>query len=83
MQVLSIPIFIPLAFTMGVNPAVIIAAIMSGVTCGCNICFYADPIFMTSAGTGLSNMKLVRTTAPYALFAGAVTAAGYLIVGMM
>ena len=83
MQVLSIPIFIPLAFTMGINPAIIIAAIMSGVTCGCNCCFYADPIFMTSAGTGLSNMKIVKTTAPYAIFAAVLTAIGYLIIGFI
>ena len=83
MQVLSIPIFIPLAFTMGINPAIIIAAIMSGVTCGCNCCFYADPIFMTSAGTGLSNIKIVKTTAPYAIFAGGLTAIGYLIIGFI
>lgn len=83
MQVLSIPIFIPLAFTMGVNPAIVIAAIMSGVTCGCNCCFYADPVFMTSAGTGLSNIKIVKTTAPYAVFAGVITFAGYLIVGFI
>ena len=83
MQVLSIPIFIPLAFTMGVNPAIVIAAIMSGVTCGCNCCFYADPVFMTSAGTGLSNIKIVKTTAPYAVFAGIITFAGYLIVGFI
>lgn len=83
MQVLSIPIFVPLAFTMGVNPSIVVAAIMSGVTLGCNCCFYADPIFMTSAGTGLSNMKLVKTTAPYALSAAVIALIGYLIVGFI
>lgn len=80
-QVISIPIFIPLAFSMGINPSVIVAAIMSGVTLGCNLCFYSDPVFMTSAGTGVSNLRLIKTTVPYALGAALLSAIGYVIVG--
>lgn len=81
-QVISIPIFIPLAFSMGINPPIIVAAIMSGVTLGCNLCFYADPVFMTSAGTGVSTLRLVKTTLPYAMGAAVLTAIGYLAVGL-
>lgn len=83
MQVIAIPIFIPLALAMNVNPALVIAAVMSGVTLGCNCCFYADPVFMTAAGTGISNLRLVKTTAPYAIGAAVLSAAGYLVTGLM
>ena len=70
-QVIAIPIFIPLALSMGVNPSLAIAAVMSGIVFGCNICFYVDTVFMTSAGTGVSNLRQIKVTAPYAI-AGAV-----------
>lgn len=82
-QIISIPIFIPLAFSMGINPAIILAAIMSGVTLGCNLCFYSDPVFMTSASTEISNLKIVKTTLPYAMTAAAFAAAGYLALGFI
>lgn len=83
MQVIAVPVFIPLAMAMGVEPSLVAAAIMSGVTLGCNCCFYADPVFMTSAGTGVSNMRIVRTTAPYAVLLAVLTAAGYVVVGLV
>lgn len=83
MQVIAVPVFIPLAMAMGVEPYLVAAAIMSGVTLGCNCCFYADPVFMTSAGTGVSNMCIVRTTAPYAVLLAVLTAAGYVVVGLV
>ena len=83
MQVIAVPVFIPLAAAMGVDPSLVAAAIMSGVTLGCNCCFYADPVFMTSAGTGVSNMSLVRTTAPYAVLLAVLTAAGYVAAGFL
>ena len=83
MQVIAVPVFIPLAMAMGVEPSLVAAAIMSGVTLGCNCCFYADPVFMTSAGTGVSNMRIVRTTAPYAVLLAVLTVAGYVVVGLV
>ena len=82
-QVLSIPIFIPLALSMGVKPGLVIAAIMSGVTFGCNFCFYADPVFMTAAATGISNLRIINLSAPYALSCAALTVVGYVIVGFI
>lgn len=82
-QVLSIPIFIPLALSLGVDPALVIAAIMSGVTFGCSFCFYADPVFMTAAATGISNLKIIKLSSPYALSCAALTAIGYVIVGFI
>ena len=38
---------------------------------------------MTSAGTGVSNMRLVRTTAPYAVLLAVLAAAGYVAAGFL
>ena len=82
-QIIAVPIFIPLAQSMGVSPAPVIGGMMSGVILGFNTCFYADPMFLISAGTGASNFTLVRTSLPYASIAAAVSVAGYVAVGLM
>ena len=64
---LTIPIFVPLSTTMGIDPALVVAAIMSGVAFGSKFCFYSDAVFMTSAGTGISNMTQIKVVAPYVL----------------
>ena len=56
---------------------------MSGVTLGGILCFYSDVIFMTVAGTGVSNVSLVKTITPYALIGAVLTAAGYLVLGFI
>ena len=82
-QIISIPIFIPLAFSMGINPSMILASIMSGVALGCNLCFYTDPVFMTSASTGVSNLRIIKTALPYSLSAALLSAIAYLVIGLL
>lgn len=82
-QVIAIPIFMPLAVSMGVDPSLAIAAIMSGIVFGCNICFYIDTVFLTAAGTGVSNLRQIKVAAPYALSGAALTAIGYIIAGLL
>ena len=72
-----------LAFSMGIEPPLILAAIMSGVTVGCNLCFYTDPVFMTAASTGVSNLKIIGSTLPYALCAALLSALLYLLAGII
>lgn len=82
-QIIAVPIFVPLAAAMGVSPSLVIAAMMSGVVLGFNICLYADPVFLISAGTGINNFNLVRTSMPYALFAAAISAVLYVVAGLV
>lgn len=82
-QVITIPIFIPLAISLNIDVSYIIGALMSGITFGCSLCFYSDAVFMTSAGTGLSNLKIVRVAMPYAIGVGIISAIGYLILGLI
>ena len=80
---IAIPVFVPLALSMGVAAPVIIAAVMSGIALGYSTCFYADAVFMTTAGTGVSNITVIRTTLPYAIGAAAVSFIGFLLLGLL
>lgn len=77
------PIFVPLATTMGIDPAIIVAAIMSGVAFGSKFCFYSDAVFMTSAGTEVSNMTQIKAVAPYVLGSAILAAIAFLVVGVV
>ncbi len=80
---ITTPIFIPLSISMGVDPAIVVAAIMSGVAFGSKFCFYSDAVFMTSAGTGVSNMTQIKAVAPYVLGSAVLAALFYLIAGFV
>ena len=68
---------------MEVTPAIAVAAVLSGAVFGCNFCFYSDTLFMTSAGTGVSNIRQIKVAAPYTLSAALLTAVGYVIIGFL
>jgi len=82
-QVITVPIFIPLAASTGLNPSIVIAAIMSGVTFGGILCFYSDIVFMTAAGTGVANIRQVKVAVPYVLGTVVLAAICYVIVGFL
>lgn len=81
-MLLAVPIFIPLANEMGVDPVLTLAALMSGIGLGYSTCFYGDTIFLSAAGTEVSNMTIIKTTLPYALILIVLSTAGYLILGL-
>lgn len=81
--VITVPIFVPLAVNMGVDPALAVAAIMSGVAFGSKFCFYSDAVFMTSAGTGVANMTQIKAVAPYVLGCAALATICFIIVGFV
>ena len=83
MQVISVPIFLPLAGALGVNPSIIVAAIMSGVSFGCCYCFYSDNIFMTAAGSQVSNFRQTRVSTPYLVPCAVLSFICYLIAGFL
>lgn len=79
---IALPVFVPLGMAAGADPALMIAAVMSGVTLGYSICFYADAVFMTTAGSGVSNITTIRATLPYAIAVGALSAVAFLVMGL-
>lgn len=80
---ITIPIFIPLSTTLGIDPSLIIAAVMSGVAFGSKFCFYSDAVFMTSAGTGISNMTQIKVVAPYVLGSAALAVIFFAVAGFI
>lgn len=82
MIVISFPIFLPMAVSMGVNPSLVIAAVMSGVALGSQACLYSDAIFMVAAGTEVPNDTQFRTVLPYVLIGAAAAALMFIIAGV-
>jgi Na+/H+ antiporter NhaC len=78
-----IPIVIPLANAMGVDPILASAAVFSGAAFGSNTCLYGDGVIMCAQGTQVKPLNLMLTTLPYACIAGAASIIAYLIVGFM
>ncbi len=83
MQVISVPIFLPLAFALGVYPPVIVAAIMSGVSFGCCYCFYSDNIIMTAASTEVSNFRQTKVSTSYMVPCAVLAFLCYIVAGFL
>ena len=81
--IIAFPIFIPMAFTVGVNPALVIGAVMSGVALGSQACLYSDAIFMVAAGTSVPNDTQFRTVLPYVLIGSAAAIVLFIIAGLL
>ena len=76
-----IPIVIPLANAMGVDPILAASAVFSGAAFGSNTCLYGDGVIMCSQGCQVKTLDLMMTTLPYACIAGVGSVIMYLIVG--
>ncbi len=83
MQVISVPIFLPLAFALNVYPPIIVAAIMSGVSFGCCYCFYSDNIIMTAASTEVSNFRQTKVSTSYMVPCAILAFVCYLAAGFL
>lgn len=81
--VIAFPIFLPMTVHMGVNPSLVIAAVMSGVALGSQACLYSDAIFMVAAGTEVPNDTQFRTVLPYVLIGAGMAAVMFLIAGIV
>ena len=77
------PIIIPLGSALGVNPILIMAAILSGGTFGSHACFYSDATLLTSTACGINNMDHALSQLPYALIGAGVSCIAFLICGFI
>lgn len=82
MYVVAIPIVLPVAVTLGVNPAICIAAVVSAGIFGSHICFYSDATVVTSLACGCDNYRHGITQAPFGLLAAGIAAIMYLVLGL-
>ena len=78
-----IPIVIPLANAMDVDPILVSAAVFSGAAFGSNTCLYGDGVIMCSQGCQIKAQELMMATLPYAAIAGVGSVILYLITGFL
>lgn len=78
-----VPLIIPLAAAVNADIVLTMAAILSGSTFGSHACFYSDATVLASTASQIENLDHAVTQIPYALIAASITAAGYLICGMV
>ena len=78
-----LPIVVPLAVAMGVDPLLASAAVFSGAAFGSNTCLYGDGVILCSQGCQIKAIDLMMATLPYALIAGGASFVLYLIAGFV
>jgi len=81
MYIIALPIAVPVAFALGVNPFLVAGAVVSAGAWGSHSCFYSDSTILTSAATGCENFRHAITQIPFGLVGGILSAIGYIIVG--
>ena len=78
---ITLPIVIPMANTMGVDPWLAIGSVISAGAFGSHACFYGDATVLSASATGCNNMSHALTQLPYALLAGAISFVIFILLG--
>lgn len=78
-----IPIVIPLAVAMDVDPILAGAAVFSGAGFGSNTCLYGDAMILVSKSTDLQPVDSMLATLPFALISGGISVVLYLVFGFI
>ena len=81
--VIAMPIAIPVAIGLGVDPYIAAAAVVSAGVFGASECFYSDSTILASAATGCDNFRHAITQIPFGLIGAGITAIGYVVLGMV
>ena len=76
-----LPVLLPVATTVGANPAVVVGAIVSGAIFGDNLAPISDTTIASALTQGAEVRDVVRTRLPYSLIAGVVSAVLFVIIG--
>lgn len=80
---IMMPIAIPLTLSVGGNPFLTAAAVLSGGTFGDHCSPISDTTIMSSIGAGCEHIDHVNTQLPYALIAAGIAAILYLVAGFI
>lgn len=76
-----LPVLLPVATTVGANPAVVVGAIVSGAIFGDNLAPISDTTIASALTQGAEVRDVVRTRLPYSLIAGVVSAVLFVVIG--
>lgn len=77
------PIVVPLAVAMNVDPILASAAVFSGAAFGSNTCLYGDGVILCSQGCQIRPGELMLATLPYALISGGGAFIFYIVAGFL
>ncbi|MEP5569651.1 MAG: Na+/H+ antiporter NhaC family protein [Halioglobus sp.] len=80
---IMLPIAVPVASAMGVDPSLLVAAVLSGGIFGDHSSPISDTTIVSSLASGTEHIQHVSTQLPYALLAGGVSIAGFLVLGVI
>lgn len=80
---IMLPIAIPVASALGADPALFVAAVLSGGIFGDHSSPISDTTIISSLASGTEHIEHVRTQLPYALIAGGISSAGFLLLGLL
>jgi len=80
---IMMPIGVPVALAVGLDPAMCIAAVLGGAIFGDHSSPISDTTVLSSTGAGCNHMDHVNTQLPYAVVAAAVSAVGYILAAVM
>lgn len=80
---IMLPIAVPVAAAMGVEPALLVAAVLSGGIFGDHASPISDTTIVASLASGSDHLAHVSTQLPYALLAGGISAAGFVLAGLL
>lgn len=81
MYIIALPIVLPIAEKTGLDPVIVVSAVLSAGVLGSHCCFYSDATLITSAACGCDNYRHAFTQMPFGLLAGLIAAVGFLICG--
>jgi len=83
MYAFAIPMVTGLASVMNINPAMLIAAVVSAGVWGSHICFYSDATILSSSAAGCDNYEHATTQLPYGLIAAALALISFIVAGLI
>ena len=77
-----IPLSIQISLSLGLSPAVFLAAVLSGAVFGDHASPISDTTVVASMASGTDHIEHVKTQLPYALLSAALATAGFYLVGV-
>lgn len=82
-EVIALPIVVPLAIALHGNILLVLAAVVSGGVFGSHACFYSDATVLSSATCEIDNIDHAITQAPYAVLGALLSVGAYLVAGFI
>ena len=79
---IAFPILVPLGTTIGADPILVSAAIISAGAFGSHACFYGDAATLACAATGVSNAEYAKTALPIIALPTVVAIIAFLVAGI-